>query len=276
MAQTFHSFLLLPWELRNQIWEHALRPDRPGAHIFRISTRPRLYDKEGKRILDVSEVVVSTTSLCHRLSAPNPPLSHTVTQNQTDGGVDDGTAPLPISWFNNPSTYLIDGGLWMACKESRLVMERRFKTREWKTILKERRRPYGCGMTYNPIWSPNEDDLMPQESLPVSGYFNPDKRSASDVRFFTVLPHNDLIVLQPEGDDSFREMWDWYIPIDTQRLGFGGIRDVAVEYDPAWDNDGDKWDPIVWIIGEAAAALYNQVTTIWFIDRRLQRDPGRL
>lgn len=47
----------------------------------------------------------------------------------------------PISWtLNNPSTYLIDSGLWTACKESLLVIEKEFQhpaRREKKWSLEE-------------------------------------------------------------------------------------------------------------------------------------------
>ncbi|KAK3364205.1 hypothetical protein B0T25DRAFT_529562 [Lasiosphaeria hispida] len=42
MPDTFHSFPLLPRELREMIWELAVRPAVPGAHIF--STYCQLFN----------------------------------------------------------------------------------------------------------------------------------------------------------------------------------------------------------------------------------------
>jgi len=48
MPDTFHLFPLLPPELREMIWELAVRPAVPGAHIFSICDQLHNYTGPGE------------------------------------------------------------------------------------------------------------------------------------------------------------------------------------------------------------------------------------
>ncbi|RSM01994.1 hypothetical protein CDV31_011077 [Fusarium ambrosium] len=100
MDDTFHYFTELPSELRDQIWNLAIRPARPGVQIF------KLYSPETKgSVGNAMDVVFDYYSIYdnYRIAVPD---------------CDD----------KNQSTYLIDGALWNTCKESRRVMEQEFKS----------------------------------------------------------------------------------------------------------------------------------------------------
>ncbi|KAF5668365.1 hypothetical protein FHETE_5301 [Fusarium heterosporum] len=92
---SFRQFSDLPRELQDTIWNFAIRGDHPGVHIF------GQYDPNKK---DMSEgrALWSTQLQADIYSAPSwrnyfPALD----SNASDSDV---------------STYLIDGGLWTACK----------------------------------------------------------------------------------------------------------------------------------------------------------------
>jgi len=108
------------------IWKRAMRPRLPGAHVFHVS--------DG-----------------HSWSW-QPLLA---TPGDVPRGVDSGeaalaTAPTALT-LNNPSTYLIDSGLWTACRESLRAIEKDFQVParwqgvwslpELESYRKERGRP---------------------------------------------------------------------------------------------------------------------------------------
>lgn len=111
---TFHPFPKLPWELRNEIWKFSIRPlNRPSAHIFCVEER-KPQDSEAKEL----DVICSPIALWH--GKYNLHIT-----------VPDQTMSCGSSAPGNPSAYMIDGGLWTACKESRVAMERAFKHQMW-------------------------------------------------------------------------------------------------------------------------------------------------
>jgi hypothetical protein len=119
ISKQFHLFPFLPFELREQIWKLAIRPLLPGAHVFRVyhasdteranpehaTSRPEYrFNKLGWSV---------AVSRCLPRSIKFSPAAQ---------------AAAPISWtLNNPSAYLIDGGLRTTCKESLQVIEKEFR-----------------------------------------------------------------------------------------------------------------------------------------------------
>ncbi|KAF5666638.1 hypothetical protein FHETE_6137 [Fusarium heterosporum] len=102
---TFHD---LPKELRDRIWNLAIRDDYPGVHIFGSSDQAKKGESR------------PMTSRGDRSRDSFEPLWSGYFQNLKNDCSDE-----------NISTYLIDGGLWTACKESRRVMENHFKQLDW-------------------------------------------------------------------------------------------------------------------------------------------------
>ncbi|OIW28205.1 hypothetical protein CONLIGDRAFT_644409 [Coniochaeta ligniaria NRRL 30616] len=295
MARTFHSFLLLPWELRNQIWEYALRPDRPGAHIFKVSHESVTDGSQSEserswKLLRPGYVAVNEPRLPLELylSAPDTRPTDTVTRHSEIDSLGSQIANPSSIWFNNPSTYLADGGLWTACKESRLVMERRFQTQKWDAVREARReklreklredlkqRVFSLKWTEDPTWEWKAEEW----SMPATGYFRSDERSATDGRFFTVLPHCDLLIFQPQDPEILdTDTWwcwlRWYVPFGNKDLGFKPLGLIALEYDPAWDDAVNAVafsEPAIFqTLIEAALDSYLQIGTLWFVDRRIK------
>ncbi len=107
-TQGFGGFGKLPRELRDEIWDLAIRDDHPGAHFFSISAghfSPTVHwtvfgynDTHGMR--QFARLLISA-----------PRYS----------GI---TAAGPLWTTNNPSTYVRDSGLWTACRESREAIQK--------------------------------------------------------------------------------------------------------------------------------------------------------
>ncbi|KAJ3465413.1 hypothetical protein MRS44_006071 [Fusarium solani] len=118
--ETFHIFPNLPGELREEIWRCALRPDgpaRPGAHFFGVVS-PRA---DGRAKLVNHALVLRDSTFDREICLVGPLWGSTSIEGKLIDKLE------PASWIdNNPSTYLIDSGLWMACKESRHVIDQVF------------------------------------------------------------------------------------------------------------------------------------------------------
>ncbi|KAF6833339.1 hypothetical protein CMUS01_06585 [Colletotrichum musicola] len=121
-AQTFNQFSLLPGEIRDQIWDMAVRPHGTrGVHyfsLFECHPHPPLPDRFNRTI--------KKTIYCQPkiIGVPLPQ--------------DDAS---PHSWTEgNRSTYAIDGGLWTACKESRAAMQRRYDLDSWAEFYVTKRK----------------------------------------------------------------------------------------------------------------------------------------
>lgn len=110
MAGTFHYFPRLPTEIRQEIWSLAVRDVKArGAHYLEL----RPYPKH-KSIEDCSFLNFTAPHCGRRCQTKIYPL-----------------VTLSGYWEHaNPSTYLRDGGMWAACKESRQMMQRKFYPRE--------------------------------------------------------------------------------------------------------------------------------------------------
>ncbi|CAG1976963.1 unnamed protein product [Fusarium graminearum] len=228
---TFHRFPDLPPELRIQIWKHVIREDKPGVHIF---------NHEG----------------------PGPMMSEGW-RSWTF------TKPLPSHYFNsvrkdvprkNISTYLIDGGMWTACKESRSIMEGHFRQSECVetiSIPAEERN--------NRFHAISEVDKF---NMPSTGNF-----VGSPMHFLTVRPNQDLFVLQVECLDNVN--WDdigYDHALGSGFLAYSGIINIGIEFNPDWwDSENKEWDDgVMSTLIDAAHNAY-PVGNIWIIDHGLKR-----
>jgi hypothetical protein len=192
-------------------------------------------------------------------------------------------AAAQISWtLNNPLAYLIDSGLWTACKESLLVIEKEFQSPA------QRRE----------VWSPEEVESFRKQrgrfTLPETATYGVSDNSRRG--YLTVFPDQDLFILQPYDITAlnWKLVWEsipsWkYEPKYKEWWQIGAInwvegeRHMALEYNPAWDKVWgydhakdtvvrgavhDFIDDLAFSTGEAGTPFF-----LWFIDYRIKRNP---
>ncbi|KAM0262341.1 hypothetical protein ACHAQJ_001810 [Trichoderma viride] len=213
MDAKLHSFTKLPTELRLQIWKLALRPigpDRPGAHFFSVANGL----KDGDAIIKLRVRCNKEDSLTS--DSHGYPYGF-VPPNCTAG--DDG-----YSWQrNNPSAYLWDFGLWNACEESREIIEEHYNMKYWDA----QPLTHGYWRWYNLIPGACTSGFYVHENVPWR---------------FILYPNRDLICLRPINPDTIQ----WhnkscgpegdFCRVNWFDATLGGFRNLAIEYDPAWND----------------------------------------
>ncbi|KLO90907.1 Uncharacterized protein LW93_207 [Fusarium fujikuroi] len=229
----FERFPELPRELRDHIWSMAVRDDRPGVHVF------GQYD-EAERHKSVSRFLRSGDVVSGTWAAPSwSRYFENLDKDRSD---------------ENISAYLIDGGLWTACHESRLIMEKRYEQSKRKPSHKE---------TY-----PVHDRTKEVFKKATTGCFD-----GTPLDLMTVFPHRDLFVFQ--FTDLQKVDWcfmGFEASMATAAEGFRGVKHVALEYNPKWSAEliHDRGDDIRAIM-EGAFEMWSPVWKLWFIDHSLKR-----
>ncbi|CAM1506298.1 Fc.00g059390.m01.CDS01 [Cosmosporella sp. VM-42] len=239
-SETFHYFNMLPTELREMIWAFAMRDERPGIHVFTTTSMwvgQDPIDTENERKIFGSQVP-PWGSPCQ------PPLY----QFSIPRDVQRVTAASSVP---NPSSYLIDSGLWTACRESCAVME-----------VIHGKRTRDC-------LTPRISDGRATENLGGRiGYFFDDEEHE---QYFTVLPH-DLVYFQSPDLAKTEFLSD--LPFIKDQWRPNGVEHVALEFDPSWEVPGvedflkqsGKLSVQNTLVG-AKLGLEN----LWFVDYRIRR-----
>ncbi|RYP11641.1 hypothetical protein DL767_011118 [Monosporascus sp. MG133] len=241
---TFTCFVKLPKPLRQKIWTAAIRPAQPGVHYFTIYNWDD--EKERSTIGDDAAVVVADPEDCDRSSTVAAPRC-----NKSE--------PNARSWIDsNPSTYLIDGGLLTACKESREAMNKHLRAVEWLDRIDSDR-------NYNQEKDPD---------AAVTASFVQD----GGRRFFRVKPELDLFVFQPYDFDTLDD-W-WHFGLFALIFGKPHVGHIALEYDPKWASDlksevGSSCyaKGALGCVSRATTNENSWVENLWFIDYRIRRRP---
>ncbi|KAH7240367.1 uncharacterized protein BKA55DRAFT_741373 [Fusarium redolens] len=221
MASAFHLFSALPTELRLQVWKDAIRPSRPGVQILRLRV-PGSDDP----VRPQDTIHFPRYPSYRGLSRPNCCVAIPLWNKYLDG-IDGGNDI-------NISTYPIDAGLWTACHESRLMMQKHFLQDPW----------------HYPSWT---------------GYYI----SGGAPLYITVRYNDDLVILQLDSlelkkwnDGTLGRLQDLhdigieYRPewgIDLYEEDEGGVEA------PAFDK--------IWELGE----YLHCGTRVWLIDHNLKR-----
>jgi hypothetical protein len=247
------------------IWKRAMRPRLPGAHVFHVgdaaNSEPPRTERENSR------------DGHSRIWQPLPATPGGMPRGVDFSTAERATAPISLT-LNNPSTYLIDSGLWTACKESLLAIEKEFQ-------VPARRQG---------VWSLAEVESFRKErsrlALPETTTYLATVNSRR--RYLTVFPGQDLFILQSHEIAAID--WDFiWDSLPTFRLHAGGWlkmgrakdkRHMALEYDPAWDIEDVETHPLrydrsFWLL--IANIVYNTAMagpfSLWFIDYRIKRNP---
>jgi len=265
-ADEFNLFPFLALELREMIWEHAVRPAVPGAHVFPVLRRP---DPSTQDALTKSQ----------QLAAPR--FVRNGMESRSTASTLTNAAVSPFSWpLDNPSAYLIDSGLWTACKESRRVLKR-------ELMRKERRQMASS--------SSDQGSLNGQGAVTVPG---PATFRTIDAHLVTVFVNQDLFIIAdvfsgaqpspPRNEDLVSEtMTRWphiqhAAPIShsvaaavsqLSRCGLSqpGSRNFAVEYNPSWD--APWYDPagaISTVVHTLRSHLRGASFKLWFINYHIR------
>ncbi|KAI3398628.1 hypothetical protein diail_8813 [Diaporthe ilicicola] len=252
----FHHFSGLPRELRDPIWDMAIRDGDPTVHFF------TLYDH-----FEDSDSVVDPAKKVHVISETCSPFFDVGFAAPRSRGSDQ------LSWTDgNISTYLSDSGLWTACKESRERMLKYFKPFETSPLF-SKRKPLNCWTVY---------DIRDQLTTSINMEYT---RDSGERQYLTIRPITDLICLQrPEGSNiswSDRGLWQlianfpsfrWYS--EHNLWGLSNLRNVAVEYNPAWEfsDRNPDYEPFMRVTdGFSKVDEIHGLHTFWLIDYRLTR-----
>ncbi|KAI2634941.1 hypothetical protein GGS26DRAFT_605086 [Hypomontagnella submonticulosa] len=252
MPSSFHLFPLLPKELRDKIWDAAIRPEQPGAHFFSLIRPDHTEGEEHFEYFPPVDMVPLEPDKVWRdgkIAAPGCSPS----------------SPTTLSWTaNNPSLYTYDSGLWSACKESRERMEWRFKSKRWN---KDAREHHFKDPSY-------VLDNKESNAVSTTGYFRTDE----SLRYFTTYPHQDLFCLQYRRRGTLKICNPWLESIDADvpflswDFGFMGPRNVGIEFDPEWAlTEYSGISGIFWGLLGAYEEWMNCADTLWLIDTRIRR-----
>ncbi|KAF5006250.1 hypothetical protein FDECE_7410 [Fusarium decemcellulare] len=178
----------------------------------------------------------------------------------------------------NRSAYSWDGGLWMACKESRVALEKHHYMQEWKES--ELRDP--TEYQYSESWMGSEKEA------PGLVAVHDDHQAWHCV----VYPARDIFCVTAHNNDweSVMESWPWYgllviVPFieDVTTLR---VDNIALEFDPSWNvelsRDGyrfnDRKSPGSFLVRMLLdLAREDGIPNIWLIDNsaRWRAKPGR-
>lgn len=227
---TFHPFTSLPYELRFNIWELAVRPthNTGGLHQFVV------LDSEDMKGPTQDLTILGRESRFD-------PGAYIAAVARLSGAYDNG----------NRSAYLWDAGLWTACKESREVITKYSKQKDWSGT--------------------------PSVMVAVQ-----------DGQHWHVMVHpcRDLFCFTPKSWSSeiqWSHIFD-YLPFSSRWRGSDNIDNIAVEFDPSWNIDLPE--QIYELLDESTArgcvaravnarAKEHVECTIWLIDRGANRSPNK-
>jgi len=250
----------------------AIRPADSGVHYFSIfNSADDNYSPSAK----LSTLHDNEHCQCqYKVAAPRVAGTQTV-----------------CSWTQgNPSSYLLDAGLWTACKESRKIIMKHFNMQHWNKVRREFEQ---CGCVWKFYYEHKDKPAI------VITHHN-----GEDLHLM-VNPERDLFCLDPQILD-FTIEWDTLLcglPFSCIYTGYGPLSHIAVEFDPSWNvglpRDCDEnwdWNPTPGVCfddlleegtprgfiaraAEACAirAFYkDEYPFFWLIDRGIRREtPSR-
>lgn len=275
-AQDFRLFVKLPPELRTLIWKYALRcPETPAVHFFSLVTA-NARSQPGYR----SECLypVQQETLWSYLGPPGGPVNTRRNRNRKRN---------PFSWTRrNASAYLIDSGLWTACRESREVIRHHWEDKPITPLVS----PLG----YIERWEWSRDQIILDnyestdagEGAAAVSWF-PSSNDAKGNSKITFFPAKDLVCLtnvSREGMPSHTGLGDRHIfdMSDDDEFdiptGFEGLTNLALPFYVGWERMNLRKFASNFIHGEFPSIHYlrhillrvHGPRKVWFIDYRIK------
>ncbi|KAJ3531655.1 hypothetical protein NM208_g8785 [Fusarium decemcellulare] len=243
MVVAFHRFGYLPKELRDHIWNLAIRPSCPGVHIYKL---------ENAKNRNKNSFLLAYYSTRYRLAAPSCKTPAIADESG------ESSDKMPSWRDNNISTYLIDAGLWTACQESRWAMARNFKDVQWPKLPGE----------YDHLRTGWSGKLNMATLAYVPG------GNCWSHFFHAARPHRDLFILQHPSLLVEWEKLDEELVFGSLLGNYNGKLNLAFEYDSKWGVKIEKAKGlfgIIYNIVDAVSFLSSSVDKIWLVDYNLRR-----
>ncbi|CAH0029091.1 unnamed protein product [Clonostachys rhizophaga] len=264
---SFHLFPDLPYELREKIWQQAIRPS-------------------AKNCSGIQHFSIRHSNMNLESTASKPKL---IPSSRGVPRCDKGTAfaaeiPGTEGAQANRSAYMWDAGLWTACWESRQIILRHWEMKKWqekrRCFLSEKR-----GFWYREAeWRENQDFCITinAPSLTIN--------DGGEEWQLMVRPYDDAFYFDPKSlKDALKQPisnghWDELVDI-MQDLPFSGldygcqpVQHLIFDFDPNWLNNlpryhanVDRGSPqefiidLLWLL--AGRRTEERVFHIWLIDR---------
>lgn len=221
------------------IWEAALRPARRGAHTIVFGHQD--------------------SDSCDGIRAVHIPWIKPFSLHHPPGVC---TPFIGLSENPNSSAFLIDGGFWTACKESRVVIEKAFRNKVWIDFLN--------------FWTLTAD-LSSQGSVSDEEAFekSPGDKSIWDVpmtgriantsHYFTMFPHKDLLILETTNLSwdhwgAFESKSHYPFLLNLQGPAMRAKRRYHRRFDRRFHNVAVRYDPEV-----CPLEFFRQITSRSFL-----------
>ncbi|KAK7954332.1 hypothetical protein PG996_015217 [Apiospora saccharicola] len=238
----FHYFTRLPPEVRFMIWGWAARSLRTkrGAYFFALQS------------LSFAELEKATKvdwQLSYQANKGDNWHLHRPSNSPT----------------RNPSTYMIHGGLWAACRDSHQALRHRMQK-----VRRSVRRQIQAAANGPQRYSH-------QTVMEVGGTF---LRNDKEQMSFTLYPERDLVCLQIPLDQAhlcdYPKSHEAFFHLE---IPFSETKRIALEFDPSWNLDlKSKWGYTGPMVGFPCLILdlleqdARDGSHLWFIDYRLRRN----
>ncbi|KAJ6151804.1 hypothetical protein N7470_006932 [Penicillium chermesinum] len=252
-AVTFTLFPSLPPELQDHIWDLAVRPLPGNQHVHEFLIVDHYWGEKDPVLRapwngDPSQEIKGDFIRF----APDGSMGKDICQWGLAVPRDhDVRGP-------NTSAYLLDSGLWTACRRSRKALERFFSKNEWWSHLPGPSRG-----------SAGENAFAGQSGVShTASYYD----ARGEARHITILPETDLVHLlrldfcchdwhlHYAGDKYLIERCD-----SSDGPRFLGLN-VALTFDPVWTTG-----PPASVVDMLVVLHDDTARVIWFIDFRLRR-----
>ncbi|CAH0059105.1 unnamed protein product [Clonostachys solani] len=266
---SFHFFPDLPYELRHQIWQQAIRPSAKKCsgiqHFSILHSNMKSGNTASKPKVLPSYRGVSTSCDKRTAFAAEIPGAEAIEANR--------------------SAYMWDAGLWTACWESRQIILRHWEMKKWS---EKRRKFLSDGITFGwgeEMWRENQDFCITINAPSLT------TNDGGEEWQLMVRPYEDAFYFDPSSlvdalkqpsplpyDDNLFEIMQ-QLPFSGVNYGCQPVQHFIFDFDPNWLNNLPRWDAhldsdspqgfiidLLWKLARRETEFH-----IWLIDRSLRQ-----